>query len=405
MAIYRHRLEDQFDFQITPHVDPLVECIFLLNRRYGQLSDIPNNIATLAKQICDRYEIPTSALQHEIDILSKIEEHVLNNLSAPKEQLEFFFTYTEGILANLAWGLYFLEQEHIDFACLSAEGMLQELHHLLCIALNCPPEALLRCAGHAVPCTLFRELSLFPAHQMDQSSVLVQTGRISTSISEHPPGSCRSVSGNGRSFDPLLEAAAPGLAELFSQKDQNNVLQKLAPHYTGPVILRPSAIWFNGMGIVWDHTRSDSSEARLFTGILYQPLVKLTQQYRNSSELIANGTKTLGDVRRVEILKALKNQSLCNQDLADLLNLCRHSLPPYELSNPRWFCLRQQKGKSCRLLPEYGKSAAFLREYRHITLYKVNFISPANRRIRPRFPPSNRSKHRRDQISRAGVST
>ncbi len=309
------------DFQITPHVDPLVECIFLLNRRYGQLSDIPNNIATLAKQICDRYEIPTSALQHEIDILSKIEEHVLNNLSAPKEQLEFFFTYTEGILANLAWGLYFLEQEHIDFACLSAEGMLQELHHLLCIALNCPPEALsavrdtpsLALFLESYPCSLHTKWTslLFwckPAeYQRQFRSILQEAAALFQEMADL--------------LDPLLEAAAPGLAELFSQKDQNNVLQKLAPHYTGPVILRPSAIWFNGMGIVWDHTRSDSSEARLFTGILYQPLVKLTQQYRNSSELIANGTKTLGDVRRVEILKALKNQSLCNQDLADLLNL------------------------------------------------------------------------------------
>ena len=54
---------------------------------------------------------------------------------------------------------------------------------------------------------------------------------------------------------------------------------------------------------------------------MYQPIQEMIAQVKNSSIYIANGAKALCDRRRVDILKALKSQPLCNQDLSNLLGL------------------------------------------------------------------------------------
>lgn len=309
------------DITVIPQVDAAAECILLLNRYHSQLPEIPNSIQESTNQLCEKYDIPHNILTPGIEPLIQIENHVLQGLTAPVEQIRFFFSYAEATFANLAWALYFLEQEGINFEEISNAAMLQELRRLLCITLNCPAKA-------TENIVTIQDLAAF----LDAFPCAVQTKWACLMFWCHPAAyqkQFRSILQEAVSrfhemdttVQTVLEEHMDAFQALARTPGSSMPIQKLASDLGENIVLYPSLMWFSGIGVVWDHTHPHTGKPLLLAGILYPLLTQLTEKYSNNSEFLANGSKSLANVHRINILKALKVKPMCNQDLTELLGL------------------------------------------------------------------------------------
>lgn len=86
------------------------------------------------------------------------------------------------------------------------------------------------------------------------------------------------------------------------------------------LIICPLSNNFNGLGLIWDHTRPQSA-AYLTVGVLRQKIRELVRRYSDNREFLTDRLKSLSDQRRLDILKALKYTSMYGQELAELLKL------------------------------------------------------------------------------------
>ena len=303
------------NIQIQHSFDPAMECILLLNRRYSQVPDMPKTIAETAEHICAKYGFPASALQQEIALISAVEAQIVEHLSATEQELQLYFASAVGNFSTLAFSLYLAAQDGIDFNSLPGEAQLAELRKLLCITLGCSEEQAWQISDvHSLSdflnssnCPLQVKWSILifwqdpGRHQKRFNAIL----REASGIFEAAQGPLL----------PLLEQRVDHLDALFTDERNNHIVVR-----SGNATLVPSAMVFNAIGML-QNNRHSSGNVLVIAGILYQRIAELVEQYRNSSELIASGGKTIGDARRVEILKLLKERPLCNQELSDALEL------------------------------------------------------------------------------------
>lgn len=308
-------------FQFAQQLNPAIECITILNRHFSQSPGSPSNLRAHVESYCEKHNIPLGTLLPYAEPLIQIEEHVLNGLLPLDPQAEFLFFCPEGFFPNLAWALYFLEEEKVDFRALSGEALTQELRYLLHITLNCTPEKLepvhdaasLAAFLQAHPCSTTTKWACSTfwwnpvAHQETFRKILNRAIALFQEVEA--------------SAASLLKKALPELeASITSGKDMR-ILQNLSLEKHECVLVYPFAMRFEGLGIIWSRLRQQAGDVLLLVGILRPTLDALTAKYNNNSELIAGGARALGDIRRVEILNALKKQPMCNQEIAQLLNL------------------------------------------------------------------------------------
>lgn len=307
--------------QLVSQLIPETECIFLLGRVYGQVAGTPDSIEGCAAQICRTYDIPASVLMPQVAPLTEVERYVLRGLQVPQEELRFFFTCTNGILfADLAWALFFLDQAHIDFAALNQRRQLEELRHVISSVLNCDTMQL---------DTVFDSGSL--AQFLDGYDCALSTKWLCQMFWYRPAvyqqrfreilqAAVRLFREAAPALDSLLTGQLPTIAAMA--EDPSDFLQQMPGlPVSGPVALHPSAMWFNGIGMVSDQNPSGPPVLQMQVGILYQTLQKLVSKYKNRNELLVNAAWSLGDTRRMEILTALRTRSLCNQELSEMLSL------------------------------------------------------------------------------------
>lgn len=305
---------------VMQQVEPAAECLILLSRRCSDGPEAQRSIPEAAKRLCAKYDIPFSLLSPTITPLAQIEDHVLQGLTASPEQLRFFFSSTDGSYANPAWSLYFLDREGTRFSQLGPEDTLSQLQHFLCMALNCPPEATARIRDlpelsdflEASACSPLAKWSCLrfwrdPAgYQAQYHKMMAEAVSL---FREMAP-----------TIDQVLRSRLGELQALYQDPQRQTLIGNIAPDFGGDVTLYPSVMFFKGSGGFWDHSQA-GGPALFLAGVLYPLLSRLIEQHRNDSELLAGGAKTLANVHRINILKALKVRPMCNQELSELLGL------------------------------------------------------------------------------------
>lgn len=316
-------------FEIVEHLHPTAECILLLNRHCSELPDLPSTLRAETERICDKFDIPLCALMPSIEPFVQVEDYILQHLTALGNQERTIFACAEGTFANLAWGMYFLDQEGVVLERLSGDELLQELRHLLCIALNCSMQALepVRSAQalssflEAYPCSVSTKwaCSVVWQNPVEYQNRYHQVIQEATALfQERAP-----------SLDPILNQVIPEIHELITSDEKYHILHCLPPNSENrkEILVYPFIMRYNSLSVLWDHSRPgneelpDQGESLLLAGAFYPLLIRLIEQYRNNSEFLASGTNAMGDIRRIEILKALKKRPMCNYELAEFLNL------------------------------------------------------------------------------------
>lgn len=308
-------------FRVMNQFHPAVECIFLLNRHFSNLPDLPTTLRADVDAILDKHNIPPTVFLPLTEPLMQMEAHILEGLSPMDPQVRHLFACSEGLFANLAWGLYFMEKEGVDFSCLSGETLTVELHHLLAIALNCSPSTLgaiqslqdlaqfLDC--HPASDTTKWACILFWQHPAKYQQLFRKTITQATTLFQEVASEAT----------PLLEQFLPDITSLLNSSESGSLIRNVIAGNQSDIVVYPLLMRCQGFGMIWDHTQPGEQGVVLLVGILFQHIKELEQQFGNTSALIANGSKALGDIRRVEILKALAKEPLCNLELASLLNL------------------------------------------------------------------------------------
>ena len=307
-------------FHIVPQLNPTIECICLLNRHFSQIPDIPASLQADMETALEKRSIPTSALSPHLDPLLRIENHVICGLSPMNGRVRALFTCSEGFWANLAWALYFMELEHIDFSELSGEALLQERRHVITLALISAPDTLKSIAcledliqffeTYAIPDSMKWSCILFWKQPAEYQQLFRETLQSATALFQEVAVEAQ----------PLLDQFMPDVNALLDSGEET-ALAPFAAKGQNDIIAYPLVMRGQAFGILWDHTRPEAQCYIGLVGILHRHIQKLETQFHNNSGFISAGAKALGDTRRVEILKALAQKPLCNLDLASMLNL------------------------------------------------------------------------------------
>ena len=78
--------------QYFERLNPEMECIYLLERRYQAGEDAPHSIPALRDYLSGKYNIPMFELEAMLQPLIDLENYVVSNLQVSEEQLRFFFS-------------------------------------------------------------------------------------------------------------------------------------------------------------------------------------------------------------------------------------------------------------------------------------------------------------------------
>ena len=82
--------------QYFERLNPEMECIYLLERRYQAGEDAPHSIPALRDYLSGKYNIPMFELEAMLQPLIDLENYVVSNLQVSEERLRFFFSSRGG---------------------------------------------------------------------------------------------------------------------------------------------------------------------------------------------------------------------------------------------------------------------------------------------------------------------
>ena len=88
--------------QYFERLNPEMECIYLLERRYQAGEDAPHSIPALRDYLSGKYNIPMFELEAMLQPLIDLENYVVSNLQVSEERLRFFFSSRGGTTSALA---------------------------------------------------------------------------------------------------------------------------------------------------------------------------------------------------------------------------------------------------------------------------------------------------------------
>lgn len=106
--------------QYLPHLDPMVEMNFTLERCFGQSPDIPNSVPALCESLSQKYSIPMeelTALLAPVQAMEKELYELLDGQTAPLEpfcqpesaqdcRLVWAFSTCYGTAGARTWGMW-----------------------------------------------------------------------------------------------------------------------------------------------------------------------------------------------------------------------------------------------------------------------------------------------------------
>lgn len=295
-------------------LNPAVEVIMFFDRTFSE--DIPNTLEAGAAALSEKYSITREKMRELVEPLLPLEAE-LRELLLPREDLWGAMFYPDSRVDNqLAWALFFLEQEGITTFDLTAR------QRLLALTLNC---ALTDVEQISTMEALTDFLWSFSCEERlkwvciqvwRQPELFLEKYRQLVALAEPV------IRRHDQCLRPMVRRAMEQMEQAMNQ-DPGKILSQLGMNTlprTGVILASPMANNFNGAGMIWDHTRPDSS-AYLMMGILRSEIGELISRFGENSEFLADRLKSLSDLRRIEIMKALKTAPMYGQELAELLSL------------------------------------------------------------------------------------
>ena len=311
--------------QLSQRLNPAVECISILARRFSQHPGAPRSLREEILYICQKYKLPTESLLPLLDPLIQIETHVLEGLLPIEENVQLLFAYHNNPdIANLAWGMYFLDQMNITLADLSPQERLPYLHVLLCFCLGGTNGDLDGVADLASLSLYLEDLSCPPCVKWICQLFWCQPEKYQSRYRQIMARGIELFRQVEHLADPLLEQMLPGIQEALKDETHNSHLPlHFQPDESMPSY--PMAMNFHCSSVIYCYNLPETHEHPSFTklhlvGMLRQHLTELLAQYNNACASIAGSARAISDVHRVEILQALQDGPLCNLELAQKLD-------------------------------------------------------------------------------------
>lgn len=303
--------------QYLPHIDPIVELNFTLERCYGQATDIPNSVAGICESLSQKYSIPLDELTALLAPAQAMEDELRALLDGRTAPLEPFWQPESTQDCRLIWAFFHLLRDGGN-QDLTDIGVLRRLATL---TLNCEPElppevqdfdSLLHFLT-TYPCTqqtkwvcaqLWRE----PQQYLDQYLSLLSL--------------CEPViQRHAETLQPDYDAALSRVRQQFSHDPQEYLQQIGIEHISlDSLAVCPSVGFFNGISLVWDQL-NPGSPVHFIPGVYHYQLSQLIRQYSDNTEYLSDRLKSIADKRRLDIIRLLRSGPLCGQDLVERIGL------------------------------------------------------------------------------------
>ena len=126
--------------QYFERLNPEMECIYLLERRYQAGEDAPHSIPALRDYLSGKYNIPMFELEAMLQPLIDLENYVVSNLQVSEEQLRF--SSRGGTTSALARPLYAVLHSRPHYGSLPEAEKLGALKRVLARVLGLETEDL-----------------------------------------------------------------------------------------------------------------------------------------------------------------------------------------------------------------------------------------------------------------------
>lgn len=280
------------------------EIITTIERCFLDKTHPHNNPLAIAETIAHRYNVPMEHLQ---DILQQLE--TLYQTFRDTMELD------ESIMNNL----FYVESP-------ADHSLAQSIHqaHVFTNMESAPEEDPKTCIIALITDTSLSQLNAYK--EPDELLRFIE----SLSCSVYQKWNCTRIVFNFEDvmdeYENTLEQLRPLYESLQSKHVAPSPFQSLniektevLGHYleTAHTIIMPSQASFNGLRVF----SLDDETVLVYAGILYETFTNLIHQHSQNDDVIVNRLKAIGDLRRLEIIKALQVQPLCGKDIAKMLSL------------------------------------------------------------------------------------
>lgn len=295
-------------------LNPEMECIALLERRFCTRADASHNIEELRTHLSTTYNIPIFELEPLLAPLIDVENYVNKNLAVREERLRFFFIPRSNGLSSLGGALFSMLQSRLHYGSLSKECRLQELIRVLsritgieteswhCVSdLDSLIRFLLSCNCTEDVKWIATALYYAIEEYLEELDVILR--KATGLFLDHLPdltALCQEA----------IRCAQEQIDDDPSMMFHGVSIEQLPPHVT----VIPSAMNFHGLQ--WD-----MGAEQLYYGIFYPNLTSLIAKYSDQAADLVVRLKSISDKNRLEILHAVKGSSCNGQDLAERLEL------------------------------------------------------------------------------------
>ena len=297
--------------------DPMLEFNFILERCFGQPANIPNSVQGICESLSMKYSIPLETLTSLVAPVLALEEAVLAVLAEREDLLKPFFQSNSPNDHRLIWAFFYLISEKQE----NVLSQPETLRHLIALTLNLsqdlPPEvrdfeSLLQFLT-VYPCSeqtkwLCSQLWRQPERYLRCYQELLAL--CTPVIREHEAALQAEFSAAAAQTQAALAGEPTDFMEQFG-------MQQLA---LDQMVVCPSAAFFNGIGLIWD-SLVPGSTVYFIPGIYHHRLGELIRQYSDNTEYLCDRLKAISDKRRLDILKLVKAEPLCGQDLSERIGL------------------------------------------------------------------------------------
>ena len=302
--------------KVNAGLDPAIECILFLDKTYAQTDEYLAPSSVTCQSLAEKHGIPVELVEEKAVPVTALEADLLAVLEDRRDLWGEMFYPGSTHENRLPWALFFLDQyggiTNVD---------LELRRNLIAMTLNCTYEDVADMTDIA---------SLFQV--IDHFSCSGQTKWLCARVWQQPEEYYRRYRELIKLVTPIVQRHSDAMAQLCRQatdfvtqtlENDPTFFQKHLGFPSTPLEslhVFPMAINFNGIGVFWEEAINRES-SYLMIGVLREPLKELSALYCDNSPYLADRLKSIADLRRVEILKLLKNAPMYGQELADQLSL------------------------------------------------------------------------------------
>ena len=377
--------------QYFERLNPEMECIYLLERRYQAGEDAPHSIPALRDYLSGKYNIPMFELEAMLQPLIDLENYVVSNLQVSEERLRFFFSSRGGTTSALARPLYAVLHSRPHYGSLPEAEKLGSLKRVLARVLGLETEDLAgidsfveHSGGDGWTILHGDAMRVLPHFQPDSFDALIRF-LLQSPASEDVKWICTalfySIDDYMEELDIILRKATalflehvPDTAASLCRGAMKDAKAKIGDD---PVSLfvnlnlqqRPERLTVVPSMMAFHGVQWDFAAETLYFGVYYAQLGDLIVKYSDQSASLVRRLKSIGDKSRLEILRAVKDGPCNGQDIAEKLSLAPATISHHmNLLCNEGLLTATRRGTSLYYEPDCENLSRFLRELEHYLL-------------------------------------